>query len=72
MSNGQNLGQFSGDMDRNEVEIDLNKFMALLQEKSELKDRIRELEDVNNVNPWQKGIFLAQMVDSWRIFLELF
>ena len=37
-------GQFAGDMDRNEVEIDLNKFMALLQEKSELKDRIRELE----------------------------
>ena len=72
MSNGQNLGQFSGDMDRNEVEIDLNKFMALLQEKSELKDRIRELEDVNNVNPWQKGIFLAQMVDSWRIFPRAF
>ena len=64
--------RFSGDMSRNEVEIDLNKFMALLQEKSELKDRIRELEDVNNVNPWQKGIFLAQMVDSWRIFPRLF
>ena len=49
MSNGQqNIGQFSGDMDRNEVEIDLNKFMALLQEKSELKDRIRELEDISN------------------------
>ena len=47
MSNGQNIGQFSGDMDRNEVEIDLNKFMALLQEKSELKERIRELEDIN-------------------------
>ena len=54
MSNGQNIGQFSGDMDRNEVEIDLNKFMALLQEKSELKDRIRELEDISNVNPFQK------------------
>ena len=37
--------RFSGDMDRNEVEIDLNKFMELLQEKSALKDRIRELED---------------------------
>ena len=51
MANMNNMGQFSGDMDRNEVEIDLNKFMALLQEKSELKDRIRELEDVNNVKP---------------------
>ena len=72
MSNGQNIGQFSGDMDRNEVEIDLNKFMALLQEKSELKDRIRELEDISNVNPYQNWIFLAQMVDSWRIFPRVF
>ena len=72
MANMNNMGQFSGDMDRNEVEIDLPKFMALLQEKSELKDRIRELEDVNNVNPYQKWIFLAQMVDSWRIFPRVF
>ena len=54
MSNGQHMGQFSGDMDRNEVEIDLNKFMALLQEKSELKDTIRELEDISYVNQYQK------------------
>ena len=67
-----NMGQFSGDMDRNEVEIDLNKFMALLQEKSELKDRIRELEDISNVNPFQKVVFLAQTVDSWRIFPRAF
>ena len=66
------MGQFSGDMDRNEVEIDLNKFMALLQEKSELKDRIRELEDISNVNPFQKVVFLAQTVDSWRIFPRAF
>ena len=56
MANMNNMGQFSGDMDRNEVEIDLNKFMALLQEKSELKDRIRELEDVNNVKELQENI----------------
>ena len=37
MSNGDYPpGRFGGDMDRNEVEIDLNKFMELLQEKSEL------------------------------------
>ena len=72
MSNGQHMGQFSGDMDRNEVEIALNKFMALLQEKSELKDRIRELEDISNVNPYQKWIFLAQSIDSWRIFPRAF
>ena len=65
-------GGFSGDMDRNEVEIDLNKFMALLQEKSELKDRIRELEDEKNDNPYQKLIFVAQAVDSWRIIPRAF
>ena len=60
--------RFSGDMTRNEVELDLNKFMELLQEKSALKDRIRELEDVANNNPWQKVIFMAQAVAACRIF----
>ncbi len=74
MSNGNDhpSGRFGGDMDRNEVEIDLNKFMALLQEKSELKDRIRELEDEKNDNPYQKLIFVAQAVDSWRIIPRAF
>jgi|TARA_R110001592_G_scaffold47173_1_gene149669 hypothetical protein len=65
-------GRFGGDMDRNEVEIDLNKFMALLQEQSTLKDRIRELEDEGTKNPHQKWIFLAQAIDSWRIFPRAF
>ena len=64
--------RFSGDMSRNEVELDLNKFMELLQEKSALKDRIRELEDLSNTNPWQKVIFMAQAVDAWRIFPRVF
>ena len=74
MSNGgyPPPGRFGGDMDRNEVEIDLNKFMAMLQEKSELKDRIRELEDEKNDNPYQKLIFIAQAVDSWRIIPRAF
>ena len=66
------MDRFSGDMSRNEVELDLSKFMELLQEQSKLKDRIRELEDVSTVNPWQKFIFMAQAVDSWRIFPRLF
>ena len=66
------MGGFSGDMDRNEVEIDLNKFMQLLQEKSELKDRIRELEDTKNDNPYQRWIFVAQAVDSWRLIPRAF
>ena len=66
------MDRFQGDMSRNEVELDLSKFMELLQEQSALKDRIRELEDMETRNPWQKFIFLAQAVDSWRIFPRLF
>ena len=65
-------GRFGGDMDRNEVEMDLNKFMAMVQEIGELKDKIRDLEDVKNNNPFQKVIFVAQAVDSWRIFPRVF
>ena len=57
-------GRFGGDMDRNEVEMDLNKFMDMVREISDLKDKIRELEDTTNVNPHQKWIHLAQAV--WR------
>ena len=64
--------QFSGDMSRNEVELDLSKFMEMLQEQSVLKDRIRELEDQDTRNPWQKVIFMAQAEASWRIFPRLF
>mgnify|MGYP003128096996 FL=1 len=65
-------GRFSGDMDRNEVEMDLNKFMAMVEEIGALKDKIRTLEDATNVNPHQKWIHLAQAVDSWRIFPRVF
>lgn len=68
----QQDGRFSGDMDRNEVEMDLNKFMAMVEEIGALKDKIRTLEDATNVNPHQKWIHLAQAVDSWRIFPRVF
>ena len=65
-------GRFGGDMDRNEVEMDLSKVMAMVQEIGALKDKIRDLEDVTNNNPYQKIIFVAQAVDSWRIFPRVF
>jgi|TARA_R100000479_G_scaffold19452_1_gene7367 hypothetical protein len=65
-------GRFRGDMDRNEVEMDLKKFMAMIEEIGALKDKIRELEDVKNVNPHQKWIHLARAIDSWRIFPRAF
>ena len=36
--------RFSGDMSRNEVEIDLSKFMELVTENSNLKAKIVEME----------------------------
>ena len=63
---------FAGDMSRNEVEMDLSKFMEMLQENAALKDRIRDLEDINNDNPFQKFIFVAQAIDSWRIIPRAF
>ena len=65
--------QFSGDMSRNEVEIDLNKFMAMGSEIGELKAKIMEMENEKEPdNPWQKWIWLSQMIDAWRIFPRAF
>ena len=65
-------GHFAGDMSRNVVEMVLSKFMEMLQENAALKDRIRDLEDIKNDNPFQKFIFIAQALDSWRIIPRLF
>ena len=64
--------RFVGDFDRNEVEIDLNKFMELIKENSDLKERIRELEFDDRQNPWSKWVHLAQTIDAWRIFPRAF
>ena len=54
--------KFSGDMSRNEVEIDLSKFMEMVTENNDLKQKIWELEHDSKVNPWQKYIFLASVL----------
>jgi hypothetical protein len=64
--------KFVGDFDRNEVEIDLNKFMELIKENSDLKERIRELEFEDRQNPWQKWVHAAKTLDAWRIFPRMF
>ena len=68
-----NEERFSGDMSRNEVEIDLNKFMELVTENSNLKAQITEMKaNKEPDNPWQKWIFLSNMIDAWRIFPRAF
>ena len=65
--------QFAGDMSRNEVEIDLNKFMAMVSEIGELKTKIMEMEMAAEPdNPWQRYIWFSQMVDAYRIFPRAF
>lgn len=64
--------RFVGDFDRNEVEIDLSKFMELIKENADLKERIRDLEYEDKQNPWSKWVHLAKTLDSWRIFPRAF
>ena len=43
MNDGQ--GRFGGDMDRNEVEMDLNKFMSMIEEISVNNEKINIILD---------------------------
>ena len=43
--------RFSGDMSRNEVEIDLSKFMEMVTENNDLKQQIFELTHDDKTNP---------------------
>ena len=70
--NMANRDQFSGDMSRNEVEIDLSKFMEMVTENNELKQKIWELEHDDKKNPWQKWVFAAKTLDAWRIWPRAF
>lgn len=68
-----NQDRFQGDMSRNEVEIDLNKFMAMVSEIGELKQTIMEMENEKEPeNPYQRWIWLSNMIDAWRIFPRAF
>ena len=51
-------------MSRNEVEIDLSKFMEMVTENNDLKQKIWELEHDSKVNPWQKYICLLYTSDA--------
>ncbi len=60
-------------MSRNEVEIDLKKFMEMVSQIGELKAQILEMENEREPdNPWQKAIWFSNMIDAWRIFPRMF
>ena len=65
--------EFHGDMSRNEVEIDLSKFMSMVSEIGDLKAKIMEMEMAREPdNPWQKWIWFSNMIDAYRIFPRAF
>ena len=65
--------EFHGDMSRNEVEIDLSKFMSMVSEIGDLKAKIMEMEmEREPDNPWQKWIWFSNMIDAYRIFPRAF
>ena len=66
------MDKFQGDMSRNEVEIDLKKFMSMVSEIGDLKQEIFELTQEDRKNPWQKWIFAAKTIDAWRIIPRAF
>ena len=67
--------KFSGDMSRNEVEIDLSKFMEMVTENNDLKQKIWELEHDSKVN-LNRNIFLVKgcrcMENILRTFLSVY
>ena len=55
--------RFSGDMSRNEVEIDLNKFMEMIQENNELKQKFRPYLDLlYNRNWWKPNKSMSEYI----------
>jgi hypothetical protein len=64
--------KFQGDMSRNEVEIDLKKFMSMVSEIGDLKQEIFELTQEDRKNPWQKWVYAAKTFDAWRIIPRAF
>lgn len=63
---------FSGDIAKNEVQLDLNKFLEVIQENNQLKEQLKEIQIKSQVNPWQKWIHFSKMIDSWRIWSRAF
>ena len=65
---------FRGDMSRNEVEIDLSKFMEMVTENNELKQKIWELEHDDKVNPCRNGYFLQRpwILGEYDKFLSVY
>ena len=66
------VSDISGNFSQNKVNLDLDRFVELMHENQELTNKIRDLEDGKNNNPWQSWIHFAEMLNKWRIFPRAF
>ena len=65
-------GRFRGNLTSNEVEMDLDKFLDLVNANNALKEEVKWLKEEKQVNPWVKWVHLAATIDAWRIFPRAF
>jgi len=57
---------FRGNLSSNEVQIDLSKFVEMLENEKRLEERIRVLEEEQGRRTY-KWIEVAKVVDAWRV-----
>lgn len=67
-----NKHDFRGNTDRDEVQVSLDKFLQLLEERETLRDTVRDLQLSEGNNPFSKWSYLALTVNEWRVFPRLF
>ena len=59
------VSDLTGNFSQNKVNLDLDRFVDLMHENQELCNRIRELEDGKNNNPWQSWIHFSEMLNKF-------
>lgn len=63
-------GFFIGDIDRDGVEIKMERFVEILNENFVLKNKINQTQEEKN--PWSKWVHLARTLDAWRLWPRAF
>jgi hypothetical protein len=62
----QTNDRYRANVTKNQVGMDLDRFLDIVNENNNLKDKVRQLETENVTNPWKKLVFIANTIDSFR------
>lgn len=65
-------GKFQGDFVKNEVGMELDRFLDMVNENNDLKEKLRIIETENGTNPWKRWVFFAKTIDSFRPWSKAF